>query len=133
MVGDDDRYSCMQGRRRTRWMTCSELSQDLERRRDKKDMAYESRFRYYSRFNLLCIDEFVILDERSFNMDIIQEFFNTVYTERRHCSYVPNASTEKISEMFSIKSILASIAGCINERAKRLLLQGPDLRSLELR
>ena len=124
--------ACKAGRR-TRWMTFPELYRDLERRRDKKDMAYESRLRYYSKFDLLCIDEFAILDERSFNMDIVQEFFNTVYTARTPLLICTQCIPEKISEMFSIKSIGASIAGRINERAKRLLLQGPDLRSLELR
>ena len=81
---------------------------------------------YYSRFDLLCIDEFPNVSE----MDpfLVQQMFNT-FSERGHSILLcMQCQPEKMEELFSITSIGQSIKGRILQKAKRLHLSGADLR-----
>lgn len=116
---------------RTRWTSFPVLYDQLLRiYRNTDGQTLESKIMYYSRFDLLCIDEFPNVSE----MDpfLVHQIFNT-FSERGHSILLcMQCQPEKMEELLSITSIGQSIKGRILQRAKRLHLSGSDLRLTDI-
>ena len=112
---------------RTRWTSFPVLYDQLLRLyRNTDGQMLDSKLMYYSRFDLLCIDEFPNVSQ----MDpfLVQQMFNT-FSERGHSILLcMQCQPKKMEELFSITSIGQSIKGRILQKAKRLHLCGADLR-----
>ena len=94
--------------------------------RNTDGQTLNSKLMYYSRFDLLCIDEFQNASEMA--PFLVQQMFNT-FSERGHSILLcMQCQPEKMEELFPITSIGQSIKGWILQKAKRLHLCGADLR-----
>ena len=113
---------------RTRWISFPVLYRDLERKMMEGQKALDSRFLYYSRFPLLCIDEFPnIKIKDSF---IIQEFFVTRCSKNSMVSTIVcgQSSPETWPQLFTVTSFGESIRGRLLEKGKIIEIKDPDLR-----
>jgi DNA replication protein DnaC len=121
--------SCKAGIR-TRWVTFPILYRELKRLKEKDSRSLESRFQYYCKFPLLCIDEFPNIEiEDNY---IIQEFFD-IRSEKKVSTIVCSQSNpERWEHLFPITSFGESIKGRVLQNALRLELKGPDLRLINL-
>ena len=120
--------ACSKGLR-TRWVTFPALYDQLYRlSRSTDGQPLEGKLAYYSRFDLLCIDEFPNVSD----MDplLVQQIFNYFSEAGTTMLMCMQCQPEKLDELFSIKSIGQSIRGRILQGAKRLHMTGPDLRML---
>lgn len=118
--------ACCNGMR-TKWISFPDLYEQLYRlNSDSTGQTLISKLAYYSRFNLLCIDEFPNVS----NMDemLVQQIFNTLSESDTSLLICTQCQPEKIDALFSVQGIGQSIRGRILQRAKRLHLVGPDLR-----
>lgn len=117
--------ACQEGIR-TRWVTYPFLCRELTRLKETNSSFLEARIRYYSKFSLLCIDEFPNYDlEDKF---LMQEFFNQIKLAGHSTIVCGQCSPENWDSLFEVKSFAQSIRGRILERSHRLELKGPDLR-----
>ena len=119
-------YACAAGLR-TRWTSFHVIYDQLLRLyRNTDGQTLDSKLLYYSRFDLLCIDEFPNVSQ----MDpfLVQQMFNTFSERGNSILLCMQCQPEKMEELFSITSIGQSIKGRILQRAKRLHLSGADLR-----
>ena len=89
--------------------------------RNTDGQTLDSKLLYYSRFDLLCIDEFPNVSQ----MDpfLVQQMFNTFSERGNSILLCMQCQPEKMEELFSITSIGQSIKGRILQRAKRLSSQ----------
>jgi DNA replication protein DnaC len=118
--------SCQEGIR-TKWVTYPFLCRELMRLKAEDSHRFEARVKYYSRFHLLCIDEFPNYEiEDKF---LMQEFFNQAKTEGHSIIISGQCSPENWDSLFEVKSFAQSIRGRLMEHAYRLELKGPDLRT----
>lgn len=118
--------ACCNGMR-TRWISFPDLYDQLYRlNSDSTGQTLTSKLAYYSRFNLLCIDEFPNVS----NMDemLVQQIFNALSESDTSLLICTQCQPEKIDALFSVQGIGQSVRGRILQRAKRLHLVGPDLR-----
>ena len=112
---------------RTRWVTYPFLCRELMRLKGEDSRRLEARIKYYCGFSLLCIDEFPNYDiEDKF---LMQEFFNQAKMSGHSCIISGQCSPENWDSLFEVKSFAQSIRGRLMERAYRLELKGPDLRT----
>lgn len=103
--------------------------------KDAKGTAFDSKLRYYSSLDLLCIDEFLILESTEDNEDakvnvaILHEFINTIYKSKRtHLVISMQCDPYKMESMMKPKSIGQSIKGKILEHSIVVEMAGEDLR-----
>lgn len=117
--------SCEKGFR-TKWISFPSLYRELKRMQQKEGMALESRFKYYSRFSLLCIDEFpnAEMDEPY----LMQEFFDRITEEGNSLLVCSQSSPENWEKLFPVTSFGQSIHGRLLNKALYLKMNGPDLR-----
>ena len=96
------------------------------RLRTEDSRRFEARLKYYSSFQLLCVDEFPNAEiEDKF---IMQEFFN-VRTLTDHSTIVSGqCEPRNWDSLFEVKSFAQSIRGRLLERAHVLEMKDPDLR-----
>lgn len=112
---------------RTRWITYPKLCRELLRLKAEDTQRLEARIRYYCNFGLLCIDEFPNYDvEDKF---LMQEFFNQAKITGHSIVVCAQCSPENWDALFEVKSFAQSIRGRLLEKAYRLELKGPDLRT----
>jgi hypothetical protein len=117
--------ACEEGMR-TRWVTYPFLCRELLRLKGEDSHRLEARIRYYSKFDLLCIDEFPNYDvEDKF---LMQEFFNQAKIAGHSTIVCAQCSPENWDALFEVKSFAQSIRGRLLEKSYRLELKGPDLR-----
>ena len=118
--------ACQEGKR-TRWITYPFLCRELLRLKGEDSKRLEARIKYYCGFDLLCIDEFPNYDvEDKF---LMQEFFNQAKLGGHSIIVCGQCSPEKWDSLFEVKSFAQSIRGRLTEKAHRLELKGPDLRT----
>ena len=118
--------ACQEGIR-TRWVTYPFLCRELLRLKVEDSQRLESRIKYYCGFGLLCIDEFPNYDiEDKF---LMQEFFNQVKIAGHSCVVCGQCNPENWDSLFEVKSFAQSIRGRLLEKAYKLELKGPDLRT----
>ena len=117
--------ACQEGIR-TKWVTYPFLCRELTRLKVEDSQRFEARIRYYSKFELLCIDEFPNFDvEDKF---LMQEFFNQLKIAGHSTIICGQCSPENWDSLFEVKSFAQSIRGRLMEKAYKLELKGPDLR-----
>lgn len=118
--------ACQEGIR-TRWVTYPFLCRELMRLKAIDSRKLEARIKYYCAFDLLCIDEFPNYDiEDKF---LMQEFFNQAKLAGHSTIVSGQCSPENWDSLFEVRSFAQSIRGRLLERAYRLELKGPDLRT----
>lgn len=118
--------ACWQGRR-TRWTALPELMRELDRLKLRKDeRALDARLGHYSRFDVLCIDEFVIQDWM--DQGLVQELFVKLSESKVSVIICTPCLPNKIDEMFSLKTYGSAVKGRIIERSRSLHFTGEDLR-----
>lgn len=118
--------ACQEGIR-TRWVTYPYLCRELMRLKIEDSQKFETRIKYYSKYDLLCIDEFP-----NYNIEdkyLMQEFFNQIKTANHSVVISGQCSPENWDSLFEVKSFGQSIRGRLLEKAHRLELKGPDLRT----
>ncbi len=111
---------------RVKWIEFPDLYEELSRLYSSLEkQTLSSRLAYYSRFDLLCIDEFPSVS--NMNSMLVQQIFNVLY--KSHCSLLicTQMNPDKIDCVFD-NGLGESIRGRILERAKRLKVDGEDLR-----
>lgn len=118
--------ACRKGKR-VRWVTFPSMYRELENLKMTSSSKFESRLTYYSKFDLLCIDEFL-----NYKLDdpfLIQELLDRIRLMRRGslliCSQISPIDWVKL---FSVSGIGESSRGRILEHCKTIHLQGADLR-----
>lgn len=112
---------------RTRWTSFPVLyDQMLRLSRDTDGQTLDSKLLYYSRFDLLCIDEFPNVSD----MDpfLVLQMFNTFSESGHSLLLCMQCQPERMEDLFSVKSIGQSIKGRILHNARRLHLFGADMR-----
>ncbi len=87
----------------------------------------DSRLAYYSRFEMLCIDEFPN-SEAEGNGYMMQEFFNIRSIRGFSTIVIGQAAPSAWDALFPVKSFGQSIRGRILKNAIELEMKGPDLR-----
>nr|CRY93901.1 hypothetical protein [uncultured prokaryote] len=118
--------SACKANKRVRWVDFQPLYRELENLKTNM-RRFESRLNYYSKFDLLCIDEFLNCPlEDSY---AIQEFFKRI-DDIGQCTLIICCQSNPInwSKLFSITSFGESIRGRILCRAKLINTKGEDLR-----
>lgn len=118
--------ACRKGKR-VRWVTFPSMYRELETLKETNSTKFESRLTYYSRFDLLCIDEFL-----NYTLDdpfLIQELFDRIKLMRK-CSLLICTQINPIDwvKVFSVSGLGESSPGRILEYCKNIHLQGVDLR-----
>lgn len=117
--------ACEQGFK-TRTMTFPALYRELDKLNKRNSASFESRLKYYSKFKVLCIDGFPNKDIKE--VFLIQEFFSEM--EKNNVVLVAGSQSapENWPKLISVLSLGQSMTGRIAGNAKRLHLEGPDLR-----
>ena len=98
--------ACRKGKR-VRWVQFPCMYRELETLKQTNSPKFETRLTYYSKFDLLCIDEFL-----NYSLDdpfLMQELFDRI-------------------KVFSVSGIGESSRGRVLEHCKNIHLQGSDLR-----
>lgn len=118
--------ACRKGKR-VRWVSFPYMYRELENLKSTDSKKFESKLTYYSKFELLCIDEFL-----NYKLDdpfLVQELFDRIKLMKRGsliiCSQINPYDWVKV---FSVSGMGESSRGRILERCKNIHLQGPDLR-----
>ena len=118
--------ACQEGIR-TRWVTYPFLCRELMRLKAEDSQRLESRIKYYCGYSLLCIDEFPNYEiEDKF---LMQEFFNQAKMAGHSIIVCGQCSPDNWDSLFEVKSFAQSIRGRLLEKAYKLELKGPDLRT----
>jgi DNA replication protein DnaC len=112
---------------KTRWVTYPFLCRELHRLAAEDPRRFEARMAYYSRFELLCIDEFPN-SESADNGFMMQEFFNERSIRGFSNIIVGQSAPAAWDALFPVKSFGQSIRGRILRNAIELEMKGPDLR-----
>lgn len=117
--------ACEQGLK-TRTMTFPALYRELDKLNKRNSASFESRLKYYSKFKVLCIDEFPNKDIKE--VFLIQEFFSEMEKNNVLLVVGSQSAPENWPKLISVLSLGQSMTGRIAGNAKRLHLEGPDLR-----
>lgn len=120
---------------RVRWTIFSELLAELGSLRiiDAKDGSrrYMKKVRFYTNFDLLCIDEFLNAPMKDSDVFILQDVFDSLYRKRKSFLICTQCDVARLPEMIANTSMGAALRGRILERAKVVSITGPDLRLLD--
>lgn len=119
--------SACQSNKRVRWVDFQPLYRELEQLKLTSVSRFESRLNYYSKFDLLCIDEFL-----NYSVDdsyVMQEFFKRI-DDIGKCTLIICCQSDPAiwNKLFSINSFGESVRGRILHRAKLINALGEDLR-----
>ena len=117
--------ACEQGFQ-TKTMTFPVLYRELEKLHKRNPSSFDSKLKYYSKFKVLCIDEFPNMDIK--NVFLIQEFFSEMEMNNVILVIGSQSAPENWPKLISVISLGQSMTGRIAGNAKRLHLDGPDLR-----
>lgn len=117
--------ACEQGFQ-TKTMTFPVLYRELEKLHKRNPASFDSKLKYYSKFKVLCIDEFPNMDIK--NVFLIQEFFSEMEMNNVILVIGSQSAPENWPKLISVISLGQSMTGRIAGNAKRLHLDGPDLR-----
>ena len=117
--------ACEQGFK-TRTMTFPVLYRELDKFNKRNPASFDSRLKYYSTFKILCIDEFPNKDIK--DVFLIQEFFSEMEKNNVILVIGSQSAPENWPKLISVLSLGQSMTGRIAGNAKRLHLEGPDLR-----
>lgn len=112
---------------RAKWVSFPDLYDQLERlQQDNTAQSLESKLQYYSRFDLLGIDEFPNIS----NMDemLVQRIFNALCEKDTSILICTQCQQERIDALFTVQGIGQSVRGRLLNGAKRLHMSGSDLR-----
>lgn len=114
---------------RTKWVNFPHLIRDLENKLEMKGTAFDSRLKYYSNFDLVCIDEFLNLSPELLvsSSYVLQEFCNKIKERKVPLVITAQLATEKMEKLFVPESIGESIKGRVLGNAMFLHLCGPNL------
>lgn len=120
---------------RVRWTIFSELLAELGSLRilDAKDGSrrYMKKVRFYTNFDLMCIDEFLNAPMKDSDVFILQDVFDSLYRKRKSFLICTQCDISRLPEMIANTSMGAALRGRILERAKVVSITGPDLRLLD--
>ena len=120
---------------RVRWIIFSELLCELNSLRilDSRDgtRRYMKRVRFYTNFDLLCIDEFLNADLKDSDIFILQDIFDSLYRRKKSFLICTQCDISRLPNMISNSNMGEALRGRILERAKVVSVVGPDLRLLE--
>lgn len=92
--------------------------------------VFSQLMKYYTGFEILCIDEFLNSEMNPTDVFILQELFNLLDAKKKPFVICTQCDLDKIPEMLGNTSIGFSIRGRILGRAKRISIIGPDIRLL---
>ena len=125
--------ACLEGHK-TRWVNFPAFLEELRvakfaSRTDGSD-CFSQTLKYYTGFEVLCIDEFLNSELDPTDVFILQELFNLLDAKRKPFVICTQCDLDKIPEMLGNTSIGFSIRGRILGRAKRISIIGPDIRLL---
>lgn len=125
--------ACLEGHR-TRWVDFPALLGELRAAklasRADGSSSFPELVKWYTGFEVLCIDEFLNSEMDSTDVFILQEMFNLLDAKKKPFVICTQCDLEKIPEMLGNSSIGFSIRGRILGRAKRISIVGPDIRLL---
>ena len=118
--------SACQSNKRVRWVDFQPLYRELEQLKLTSVSRFDSRLNYYSKFDLLCIDEFL-----NYSVDdsyVMQEFFKRV-EDLRKCTLgiCCQANPENWVKLFDVGSFGQSVRGRIVSKAKKINTLGKDM------
>lgn len=120
---------------RVRWIIFSELLCELNSLRilDSRDgmRRYMKRVRFYTNFDLLCIDEFLNADLKDSDIFILQDIFDSLYRRKKSFLICTQCDISRLPNMISNSNMGEALRGRILERANVVSVVGPDLRLLE--
>ncbi|MFA7030196.1 MAG: ATP-binding protein [Candidatus Cloacimonadaceae bacterium] len=120
--------ACKQGIR-TRWVSFPVLVRELQRKSREGAQLVDSRFNYYAKFPLLCIDEFPNVKMK--DLFLVQEFFERRSNARKSTIICSQSNPENWPDLFPIRSFGESIKGRILQLGKTIEMKGPDLRTFK--
>ena len=89
------------------------------------------KVRFYTNFDLLCIDEFLNAPMKDSDVFILQDVFDSLYRKRKSFLICTQCDVARLPEMIANTSMGAALRGRILERAKVVSITGPDLRLLD--
>ena len=111
---------------RVRWGQFPSMYRELETLKTNST-KFETRLTYYSKFDLVCIDEFL-----NYSLDdpfLMQELFDRIKIKNKRslliCTQINPIDWVKV---FSVSGIGASSRGRVLEHCKNIHLHGSDLR-----
>ena len=118
--------ACRKGKR-VRWVQFPSMYRELETLKQTNSAKFETRLTYYSKFDLLCIDEFL-----NYSLDdpfLMQELFDRIKIKNK-CSLLICTQINPIDwvKVFSVSGIGESSRGRVLEHCKNIHLQESDLR-----
>lgn len=111
---------------------------ELRNKKARPGKAFDSRQKYYSRLDLICIDEFLILNSTEDNEDtkinvvILHEFINAIYKSKKaHLVISIQCDPFKMESLIMPISIGESIKGRLLQGALIVHMGGQDLRQYD--
>lgn len=117
---------------RTLWVDFPCLIRDLRRKRAMEGMAFDSRLKYYSKFDLLCIDEFMNIDIgeglSSNDIFLFQELVNRLYNMKKSIMVIGQCDPFKLDSFIKPRSVAQSLQGRLLGHSTVISMAGPDLR-----
>lgn len=95
-------------------------------------MAFDSRLKYYSKFDLLCIDEFMNIDIgeglSSNDIFLFQELVNRLYNMKKSIMVIGQCDPFKLDSFIKPRSVAQSLQGRLLGHSTVISMAGPDLR-----
>lgn len=117
---------------KTRWVDFPFLIRDLRRKDDMGGTALDSRLRYYGKFDLLCIDEFMNVDIEDGlskrDLFLFLELIDKRYIQKKPMLIIGQCDPYKLDSFVKPKSAAQSIQGRLLGKATVISMAGPDLR-----
>lgn len=117
--------ACMKGIR-TRWVRFPDLYRQLKNLDEKGGNALNSKYKYYCKFPLLCIDEFPNADLTE--PYILQEFFDLLSEAGNSVVVCSQSNPENWDQFFPVLSFGQSIRGRLLQNALKVEMKGRDMR-----
>lgn len=121
--------------KRTKFLEFGKIMRELKNKRDAGGKAFDTRLTYYSNLDLLCIDEFLLLesteenDDAKINIAILHKFINAINKSKKtHLVVSMQCDPYKMEALLKPKSIGQSIKGKILEESIVVHMGGEDLR-----
>ena len=110
-----------------KWTNFPTLYRELDSLRKRDSEKFEKKLTYYSKFDLLCIDEFLNYELKE--CFLIQELLNRITLIKR-CSLLVCSQVNPLDwvKLFPVTGIGKSARGRIMHRSKSIHLKGKDLR-----
>ncbi|MGN1163418.1 MAG: ATP-binding protein [Candidatus Ornithospirochaeta sp.] len=121
--------------KKTKFLDFGTLMRELKNKKDKPGKSFDTRLKYYSDMDLICIDEFLILEstedkeDAKINVVILHEFINAIYKSKKtHLVISMQCDPYKLESLIKPVGIGESIRGKILQGALVVHMGGEDLR-----